>query len=171
MELYQIAGLCDKSENAAGTISLCPYNKCQFCCVDFSAGNYIVLYPGELNRAEAAGYSTKHLRIIDRNYYGGARAVCEAKEPQTCDHGYKPLDCASYPLFPHVLNDDCSVTGLLRSTKCPLLLADIKDHVLWVIEAWNKIVTANPAILEWLRRIRLIGYEPVQKNGLDSSAS
>jgi hypothetical protein len=164
MVFNQIIGLSETSaETSLGKISLCPYNNCKFGCTDFSSGNYIVLYPGELENAEAAGYSTRHLRVIDRNYHGGARAICEAKEPESCDNGYKPLDCASYPLFPHVLEGDVTVTRLLRGTKCPLLLTDIRKHALWVIEIWNKMIAARPAILEWLRRVRLIGYESVKE--------
>jgi Fe-S-cluster containining protein len=144
-----------------GRIGLCPHQACNFCCTEFTSGNYIVLYPGELEKARAAGLSVSHLKLIDEQYHGGARAICEATEHKNCDGGYKPLDCASYPLFPRVAAGDTQVTRFLKGTKCPLTAADIGDHEAWVTAAWNRLIADDESILHWLRRVRLVGYEPV----------
>lgn len=161
MNLYQIRTSTGELEpKGDGGIALCPHKGCGFCCTDFSIGNFIVLYPGELAAAESSGKTTRHLRIIDDDYFGGARAVCEAKERATCDGGYKPLDCASYPLFPLVEGEE-RVVKLLWGTKCPLLAEEIKPHTEWVIDVWNKLIDKQPSIVHWLRRVRLVGYEPL----------
>lgn len=150
------------AHGSQGRIGLCPHQGCNFCCTEFTSGNYIVLYPGELEKARAAGLSIAHLKVIDEQYHGGARAVCEASDRKSCDGGYKPLDCASYPLFPSVAAGDARVTRFLKGTKCPLTPDGIVDHQAWVAEAWNRLIAENRSILRWLRRVRLVGYEPAE---------
>lgn len=133
-----------------GTIALCPYQECEYRCCRFDQGNYIVLHPGELEAAQASGASTAHLQIIDDDYRGGQRAVCTAAEPMTCDHGYKPLDCRSYPLFP------APDGGLLKGSKCPLRPEHLTEHARDVGELWER---QSPATRRWLAEVRLVGYE------------
>jgi Fe-S-cluster containining protein len=166
MNTYQIeAAPTTQSTRSGGTIALCPHKGCNFCCTEFTSGNYIVLYPGELEKAAASGLSMAHLKVIDENYYGGARAICEAKERKNCDGGYKPLDCASYPFFPAPVFHDpelSNVDGLVKGTKCPLIPAEIREHERWVRDIWNALIVEKPTIIDWLRQVRLVGYEPVE---------
>jgi hypothetical protein len=150
--------------SSLGRISLCPHKGCNFCCAEFNSGNYIVLYPGELANAIASGSSLSHLTIIDENYHGGARAICKASEPKNCDGGYKPLDCACYPLFPRVLQSDITVMHLIKGTKCPLVPTEIIEHANWVRDVWNRLISERPAVLAWLREVRLVGYESIECN-------
>jgi Fe-S-cluster containining protein len=133
-----------------GTIALCPYQGCEYRCCRFDQGNYIVLHPGELEAARASGASTAHLQIIDDDYHGGQKAVCTAAEPMTCDYGYKPLDCKSYPLFP------APDGGLLKGSKCPLRPEHLTEHARDVGELWER---QSLSTRRWLAEVRLVGYE------------
>jgi len=148
-------------EEKEGLIGLCPHQGCGFTCCEFNQGNYIVLYPGELEATDAA--SLEHLEIIDDDYYGGARAICHAKDTGTCDCGYKPLDCATYPFFPAVGAKGGAMTGLLKGSKCPLQVAQITDHGRWVRQVWQELMTDQPEVAEWLYHVKLVGYEHVDE--------
>jgi hypothetical protein len=130
-------------------------------CCEFQQGNYIVLYPGELEDAHAAGQSTAHLKMIDDDYHGGKKAVCQAKCTATCDGGFKPLDCVSYPFFPAPPGAD-EVDLLIKGKKCPLQAEHLRAHAELVREIWNEAGARNPAITAWLNKVELVGYsEPV----------
>jgi len=101
-------------------------------CCQFDEGNYIVTYPGELDAAEESGKSIQHLDIVG-SYHGGYKVVCRAKDTSICDGGYKPLDCKSYPFFPTV-----SEAG------------------------WRKLAEQHPLIVDWLEKVRLVGYHRIE---------
>lgn len=145
-----------------GTITLCPYQGCEFRCCRFDQGNYIVLHPGELQAAQARGASTTHLEVIDDNYHGGQKAVCTAREPMTCDDGYKPLDCKSYPLFP------APGGGLLKGSKCPLRAEHLTEHARDVVDLW---AGQGPVTGQWLAQVRLVGYEEYANGALPAVVS
>ena len=142
-----------------GRIPLCAHQSCGHTCCDFAEGNYIVLYPGEEMAARAAGKSLEHLEITPMAF-GGHRAICHARDKAQCDGGYKPLDCASYPLFPTVATDG-SIRAGLKGAKCPLRLGEIAKHQQWVVQQWLRLAAHRPQLLEWLRRLPLVGYERV----------
>jgi Fe-S-cluster containining protein len=144
-----------------GQIGLCPHQGCGFTCCEFNQGNYIVLYPGELQEARAASASLQHLEIIDNDYYRGARAVCRARDTSTCDQGYKPLDCATYPFFPVVGVKGRVPIELLKGSKCPLQVSQIANHVQWAKRVWQELIAVKPEVADWLYDVKLVGYEPV----------
>lgn len=144
-----------------GTIALCPHGGCGFVCCTFMQGNYIVLYPGELDAAARAGASSDHLTITDPDDHGGRRAICTAADTATCDHGYKPLDCQSYPYFP--VAGDGARLGLIRGAKCPLPDPAIRDHAGWVRRAWTMLLVQHPEVAAWLAAVTLVGYRPVEE--------
>jgi hypothetical protein len=146
----------DNQDRSDGTIALCPHEGCAFTCCQFQQGNYIVLYPGELEAAIASGSSVGHLRITSP-YNGGFKAICEARETATCDQGYKPLDCKSYPYFPVVKNGQ--VQAGLKGKKCPLTPNQIQGHSQFVERQWLSIVREKPEVMDWLAAVQLVGYE------------
>lgn len=148
------------SEVGDGTISLCPHNGCNFTCCDFSVGNYIVLYPGELDAAREQGLSIDHLEISD-GHRGGHRAICCAKDCTTCDEGYKPLDCASYPFFP-TINDAGEIEAGIKGSKCPLQATQVPEHRNWVVQMWSELSQHVSGLIPWIRDTRLVGYERVE---------
>jgi Fe-S-cluster containining protein len=150
-----------RHDPAAGQIALCPKNDCGYRCCEFQQGNYIVLVPGELDEARKHGLSLDHLRIT-KEERGGHRAICHARDTGTCDGGYKPLDCQSYPFFPTLGPGEDEVSVLLKGRKCPLVVAELGDHEAWVRGVWNRLIAARPQIRSWLRRVVLVGYDPVQ---------
>ncbi len=135
----------------SGEISLCPHQNCNFVCCTFNQGNYIVLYPGE---HEANSQAVGHLEIIDEDYFGGKRAVCHAADTGTCDNGYKPLDCASYPFFPKPGAQ--GELQLIRGSKCPLPTAKLEGHRRWVKRKWAAL-----SLEEFLAKVEMVGYELV----------
>ncbi|HYC27811.1 MAG TPA: hypothetical protein VEB42_03330 [Chitinophagaceae bacterium] len=142
-----------------GKISQCPHNGCNYTCCTFNQSNYIVMYPGEFEEARQRGESLSHLVITDENYHGGKKAVCKAVHGQTCDNGYKPLDCQSYPLFPALENEDLS---FIRGIKCPLINSDLIGHSLFVKNKWQVLMDVNNDVKIWLSKVTLVGYEKLK---------
>jgi len=142
-----------------GTLDYCPHQACDFTCCEFGAGNFIAMYPGELEKAQSTGQSVGHL-FITSDGNGGQRAICQAKDKANCDSGYKPLDCASYPLFPTV-NSNEGIEAALKGSKCPLQSAELELHREWVVSSWAHVGRSVPNLLNWIRSVRLVGYEHV----------
>ena len=132
-----------------GKISSCATSGCGWRCCQFQQGNFIALYPGEIEQAEAAGQPTAHLKIIDKDYHGGKKAVCTARDTATCDGGFKPLDCASYPFFP--AQPKAGVVGdlLIKGKKCPLQTEHLAAQAAMVRTAWGE-----KASEVWQERVR-----------------
>lgn len=145
-----------------GKIPKCPYQNCSFRCCDFQQGNFIATHPRELQDASAAGKSLAHLRVIDA-VGEGHKVICTAKDTATCDNGYKPLDCRSYPFFPTIdpAENAHNLKAGLKGKKCPLDVSQIQDHAAWVLDEWAAKILDNPSIATWLIDVSLVGYEPV----------
>jgi hypothetical protein len=144
-----------------GRIARCPHAGCAYRCCDFQQGNYIAAYPGELEQARARGFSTEHLKVLDNDDHGGHRVKCVARDTATCDAGYKPLDCASYPFFPTAIDDEGRVAGCIKGEKCPLALDDVRNHVGWAVEEWGRLVRSEPAVGRWVGSVKMLGYVSV----------
>lgn len=142
--------------STSGCIPQCETASCGRTCCEFAAGNYIVLYPGELETARENGHSTAHLKL-EPAPNGGHRAVCTAGDKATCDSGYKPLDCASYPLFP-TIDSTGNIQAGLKGDKCPLTTTELSKHRLWMIAQWARLLDSVPAIRRWIRSTKLVGY-------------
>jgi hypothetical protein len=149
--------------NKDGKIITCEMRDCGHTCCGFQHGNYIVLYPGELEEAAAAGQSTTHLQIIDEDYNGGKKAVCMAKNPSVCDGGFKPLDCVSYPLFP-ARTENGRVDSFIKGKKCPLHEENLQEHLETIRALWNELVNLKPEVAAWIDKVELVGYtEPERR--------
>lgn len=138
-----------------GTIPHCPYQNCNFHCCQFNQGNYIVMYPGEVEAARQNHEKLDHLELIP--YLGGYKAICRAKDTSCCDQGYKPLDCQSYPFFPRAPHGFVQIG--LKGKKCPLTPIHLKIHRLWVQKRWERLIQQSPEVLEWIQKVELVGYE------------
>ncbi len=143
-----------------GTISYCPHQGCNFHCCEFQQGNYIVMYPGELEAAEAAGKSIGHLTSLEP-YNGGFKCTCRAADTATCDNGYKPLDCKSYPFFPTVDVSTGAIAATLKGAKCPLTPDMVTEHRTWVSRVWSQLAERTPSVRGWLAKVSLVGYDKV----------
>lgn len=143
----------------AGTIALCPHKGCAYKCCDFQQSGSILLYPGEIEKAQADGHSVVHLQVLDSNYHGGTRVKCCAKNTATCDGGYKPLDCASYPLFPMPSGSSAGnhIPNIMvtKASGCPINGYEIAGHRKYVQRVWERLIKAEPEIDVWLRLIWL----------------
>lgn len=114
------------------------------------------MYPGEIDEAREQGHSLAHLEILDANYHGGLRVKCRAKDTATCDNGYKPLDCVSYPFFPGLSLESGNGNGgpaitLSKGSGCPILGHEIPKHQRFVREIWKKLMQRRPEVTDWLR--------------------
>jgi hypothetical protein len=139
------------SNHHVGIIALCPYKGCGFQCCNIEPMGAIVLYPGELDKAREQGYSVEHLEIIENDIYGGARALCHAQNPGVCDGGYKPLDCACYPVWPMVESEDeQEYVHAFKGAHCPLENHMIEEHARFVLATWSELAKTDPRIRAWL---------------------
>lgn len=143
-----------------GTLEQCPHQGCNHACCEFANGNFIALYPGELEKAKQAGLSVDHL-LATPDEAGGHRAICQAKNKARCDDGYKPLDCASYPLFPVVASDGALKT-FLKGSKCPLRMEHLTDHSHWVLSNWKRLEGSVENLDQWLLSVGLVDYEAIR---------
>lgn len=142
---------------AEGKIAACRGTGCSFTCCNFQRGNFIALYPGELEAARASGLNVGHL-AIEGEIESGQRVRCVAGDTSTCDNGYKPLDCASYPFFPSVVSESGAVISVVKGQKCPLLPTQISAHRRWVERIWAELISAVPGVRKWLSQVQLVGY-------------
>jgi hypothetical protein len=129
-----------------GLIAACKRHtpRCHHKCCDF-ADNYIVLYPGELEKTK-----------LDKSHFGGKKAVCL----RLCrEDSFKPLDCKSYPFFPKV--GPRGEVEIVRGKKCPLKMDELTDHKEKFLEVWRTLIE-DSAVLEWLKRVELVAYHPVK---------
>lgn len=142
-----------QSGHEEGHIPLCPHNNCAFRCCDYKQAGAIVLHPGELEQAIASHRSVGHLQIVNEDYYGGKKVLCKARDTSTCDNGYKPTDCLSYPFFPLPPRSHADTRiRLAMGEACPLAAASITAHSEYVQNLW-KTLTGNSVIAEWLCNI------------------
>lgn len=139
-----------------GKINACASAGCNYTCCHFGQDNYIVLYPGELQAAQSQGLETSHLEVSPLSF-GGHRAICNAKSTSTCDGGYTPLDCRSYPYFPTIESDGQIEAGL-KGDKCPLTLSQSRGHRDWVIQQWQLLRSKLPKLGDWISQVVLVGY-------------
>ncbi|MDC0935789.1 hypothetical protein OAS39_05850 [Pirellulales bacterium] len=144
-----------------GILEQCPHQGCNHACCEFANGNFIALYPGELEKAKRAGLSVEHLHAIPDDA-GGHRAICHANNKPLCDNGFKPLDCASYPLFP-VVAPDGSIEASLKGSKCPLRVEDLTEHRKIVLSSWTRLETYVENLEQWLLSVRLVEYEEISE--------
>jgi len=76
------------------------------------------MLPTEYEKAGDVG----HINVIDNDYMGGKKVKCVAKDKKTCDGGYKPIQCRTFPLWVR------SGGKIEQSTRCPLNHSQTKEH-------------------------------------------
>ncbi len=140
-------------------IKSCTTSGCDWKCCQFNAGNYIVMQPGELRRAQLSGISTNHLKVIEADYHSGQKVVCNAKNTATCDGGLKPKDCQYYPAYPAV-DKDGEVTHYIRGKKCPLKNGNLDEHLEKVEADLKDQIQKKPSLKAFFAKIKMVGYEP-----------
>lgn len=114
LDFFDAGGRIDGASHCAA----CKYN----CCVT-DADNFIVLFPWERAAAMRAGLDMEHLKAI-----AGNPQHVHCTRPCTNENDYKPINCATYPLYPITLDLKYWVRGALA--RCPIpdvrLAAQIK---------------------------------------------
>ena len=104
-----------------GLIRACENSGCGWKCCSFGSDGHIVILPHELDGYEK---EISHLQIIDDDYFGGKKIKCIAKDCKSCDNGYKPIMCRTYPLWVKSVKK-----GLVfRSSKCQFKNEQLTKH-------------------------------------------
>jgi hypothetical protein len=152
-----------KISHCDGCIAECNY----FCC-DFdhdpSSGNFMVMYPGEYERAVDAGWDMSNIEIIGPDADGGLRFTtphrlcCQipSNDRSTSTLGlYKSFECRVYPLWPYRHHDEWRFR---ISERCPihkrdLDLSDKVDEIRGEVSA----LIADPRVKRWFQYQRCAG--------------
>lgn len=138
-----------------GIIRDCAHANCGFKCCSFGNKGHVLILPFELLGHEG---EIKHLQIINDNYFGGKKVRCRAKNCMTCDGGYKPIMCRSYPLWVRSV----SKKEVFKSRKCPLpqiSLTTHKDYVLSLFEEYSQQIDIS--LDDFLSKAWIDNYEPL----------
>jgi hypothetical protein len=153
-----------KISHCDGCIAECNY----FCC-DFdhdpSSGNFMVMFPGEYERAVAAGWDMSNIEIIGSDADGGLRFTTPHRlccQIPSRDDGsvptpglYKSFECRVYPLWPYLHLDEWRFR---ISERCPihkrdLDLSDKVDEIRGEVSA----LIADPKVKRWFQYQRCAG--------------
>ncbi len=158
----------DPNEKGHLRISHCSATGCGFVCCEFDR-NFILMFPGEWERAEKAGYDLSNLDVLKIDRFGGRRV--RPKNKACCSSGknqWKSLDCASYPLFPILqsLQNEKQFSWICGGSKCPLTSvsssyrAVLERHLIMVERAWLAEIRNNSSVAEWLAsEVEMVGYD------------
>lgn len=144
-----------KGDNFPGKIPECPANGCGFKCCKFTSGNYIVMYPGELEEQMAQGLAADHLEVIEDDYImkGGKKVVCK----KLCTaKDVKPLDCKIYPLWWQ--GGDKFITG----SKCPLPEEAVHRHAIITKYYVENLIRMRPELAQFFPEVQMVGYQPLE---------
>jgi hypothetical protein len=154
-----------KISHCDGCIAECNY----FCC-DFdhdpNSGNFMVMYPGEYERAVAAGWDMSNIEILGPDADGGLRfttphRLC-CQIPSNDTNGsppplglYKSFECRVYPLWPYLHNGEWRFR---ISERCPIHRRDLdlSDKV-DEIRAEGSALIADPRTKRWFQYQRCAG--------------
>ena len=113
-----------------GLIEACKGANCGYKCCSFGSDGHIVILPHEFDGHEK---EISHLQIIDDDYFGGKKVKCVAKDCKSCDNGYKPVMCRTYPLWIKSVNKGF----VFRSKKCPLSNEQLSNHKEFALSLFN----------------------------------
>lgn len=111
--------------------------------------------------AKMAGLHTRHLKIVDNNFYRGQRAICTAQNRINCDKGWKPYDCRYYPLYP-VVAADGRLSELTFDPFCPLSEEALTRHRSVVANVIAKQIKNRPDLVEFFSHDELGDFAPPQ---------
>lgn len=140
-----------------GLIKACKSAACGWKCCSFGSDGHIVVLPHELDGHEQ---EISHLQIIDDDYFGGKKVKCVAKDCKSCDNGYKPVMCRTYPLWVKSVKK----RFVFRSGKCPLKneqLDSHKDFTLSIFEDYRNSLPPSVDIDSFLSKAWIDRYDPL----------
>lgn len=157
---------------STGKISKCSLfsKQCEYRCCDqdepkrgekINHENYIMLHPGEW---ESAILSKKHIEIVDDNFFGGKLGRCKKDcfDQSNCssDNNFKSMDCKTYPFFPRI-DKSGNVILVIDGSRCPLSKKDgLDEHYSMILFKWNKVISKEPQVRDWILSFDLKGYRP-----------
>lgn len=139
-----------------GVIESCKGTGCGFKCCSFASGGHIVVLPHEFDGHE---HDISHLRIIDDDYFGGKKVKCVANDCKSCDGGYKPIMCRSFPLWVKSLKKRI----IFRSGKCPLRDVQLSRHKSYVLSLFDNYLESLPVDVDidsFLSKSWIDNYHP-----------
>ena len=116
---------------------------CNFNCCTLDDDNYIYLFPWELDAAKKEGLSVEHLKVMKDN---SQNAHC--LKPCTDENDYKPVNCATYPLYPINENLDSWVRG--AKSRCPITNERLAKQIQVVSTGLRKIEKEHAGSIKML---------------------
>lgn len=149
-------------------------NICHFRCCDqsleknesISPENSILLFPGEYESVSDK-INKDHIEIR-KNFFGGFLGFCNPNvlNQKVCslNNNFKPLDCSSYPFFPAIVNENLELTADVK--RCPICLDELVSHYFKIKKLWENL-SKDKKIREWIKNIKLDGYELVNYNEIN----
>jgi len=140
-----------------GLIRACKKSGCGWKCCAFGSDGHIVILPNELDGHEK---EISHLQVIDNDYFGGKKVKCIATDCKSCNNGYKPIMCRTYPLWIKSVKKKF----VFRSRKCPLKneqLFEHKDYALDILDKYRKALLPKTDIDVFLSKAWIDRYEPL----------
>ncbi|MDR0726441.1 MAG: hypothetical protein LBF37_00075 [Rickettsiales bacterium] len=132
---------------------------CRYNCCKTDGDNFIVLFPWEIKAAKAAGLSVDHLVSIkdDPQYVHCIR-------PCTGQNDYKPINCATYPLYP--VTEDLSVWVRGAKSRCPISDIRLRQQVKAVADGLRRIEELHPGSIKMM--VEFIKSYPGDLESLES---
>jgi len=137
----------DKVKKLDGIISNCLEKDCGFVCCDFGEKGHIIILPNELDGINAD--MMKHLTTVSENGDGSRFVKCTATDRVSCDNGYKPIQCRTFPLW---LRGDSTFE---KSTRCPLTPEESTLHA----EMARRLFDSVGATQDFLDKAVITMYE------------
>lgn len=116
---------------------------CRYNCCTTDQDNFIVLFHWELAAATRAGLTTDHLQPIN----GNPRHV-HCTRPCTGITDYKPVNCATYPLYP--ITEDLKLWVRGAKNRCPIGDIRLGQQTKHVANALRKIEKIHPGSIKTL---------------------
>lgn len=171
-----------------GKISHCDscIAECQYFCCDFdhdpASGNFMVMYPGEYERAVADGWDMTNIEVIGPDADGGLRFTtphrlcCQiplvdadgapVEAPGTRGR-YKSFECRVYPLWPYLHANEWRFR---ISERCPIQKRDL-DVTAQMVEIRAEVMelARDPKVRRWFQQQRCAGKYKEYPNRFDKA--
>lgn len=134
-----------------GLLSQCRTAGCGWQCCNFGKDGYILLLPNEWEQSSG---SKSHLVVLDEYYFGGKKVKCIAQDCASCDNGYKPIMCRTYPYWMRSVSKGIMV----KSDKCCLKHVPVPTHRDYVENLFSDYALKNEGVERFLNSAHIDRY-------------
>ncbi len=117
---------------------------CGYTCCTLDENNFIVLFPWERDEATRVGLSMAHLPPMQDNNPLYVNCV----RPCTGLNDYKPINCATYPMYPLTTDLELWVRG--AKNRCPIANIHLRKQIKVIADGLRKIEFVHPGSIKTL---------------------